>query len=113
MSPGPDDELLRALLRARKLGEVQISYLRSQRVVPAGDVVHRNVLVLLEVIDDAGTHVFPEVVIVAMAHSLQQPEFVVGSKLQWCRAGPQRQHAYILQNLRTEVLERAFCSRYR
>ena len=98
MNPRPDNQPLEALLGPAQLDKIQIRDLRSPGIVPAGGVVFGNVFILRQMIDDAGAGVFPELVIVSMAHRLDQPGFVIGGEFQRRRSRAERQTADIFSN---------------
>jgi len=76
-------------------------------------MVDGDVLVVAQMIDDAGAVVLPEIVVVAVLHRLDEPGFVVGRELERRRARPQRQIPHVLINVAPEIHERGNCSRIR
>src|ERR1700680_4227284 len=82
VSPGTDDEPLRALLVLAQSGEVQVRHLQGPGVVPTRHVVDGDVLVVGEGTADLDPHLLPHRILAAMAHGLDQPLLVVGGELQ-------------------------------
>ncbi len=105
MRPRTDNQPLQALLRFRQLDIVEVRDLCAPRVVPAGDVIRRHVLVLGEVIDDARSHAGPEVVVVAVAHGFNQPVLIVRRKFERRGPGPQRQRHRVVPHARAQLLQ--------
>ncbi len=62
-------------------------------------------------VDHARARIFPEVIIVAMAHGFDQPGFIIGSELERCGTGAQRQPADVVADVRTHFDQRGGCSR--
>src|SRR5215472_12231245 len=101
--PRPNDESLQAFLVLAQLDEIHICHLRGPRVVPTGGVVFRDIFVFREMVHDAGTGIFPEVVVIAVAHGFDQPGLIIGSKLQRRCSGAQRQRANVIADLVSHV----------
>ena len=101
--PGADDQPLQALLGLRQLHVVEVGHLGAPRVVPASDVIGRHILILGNVIDDAGAHVGPVGIIVAVTHRLNEPCLVLGRELERCRPWAERQRPRVLLHARAHA----------
>ena len=118
MCPRSHNESL-IVLRLRQRNKSHIRCRSGPRVVPAADVIHGNVLVFRNVIDDAGAEVLPIVVEIAVVHCVDEPRFVIGCELQRCCTGAQRQSPHIFIHVfrsffqgmfRTRIAERFFAA---
>ena len=103
MNPRSDDQPLQALLGPAQLDVIQVGDRSAPGVVPARGVVFRNVLVLRQVVHYAGAGVLPEGVVVAVAHRLDQPGFIIRGELERSRARTQRQAAHVIADVRSHV----------
>ena len=106
VNPRPDDQPLQALLGFAQFDEVEVGNRSAPRIVPAGGVVFGNVLVLGQMIDHAGAVVLPEAVVIAVAHGLDQPGFIVRRELQRSGPGAQRQARYVVADVASQVEQR-------
>src|SRR6516164_5616659 len=77
VDPWSNDEPLQAFLALAQFDEIHIRHLRAPRVVPTGGVVFRDIFVFREMVHDAGTGIFPEVVVIAVAHGFDQPGLII------------------------------------
>lgn len=103
VDPRADDQALETLLGPAQFDEVYVRNLRSPGVIPARCVVFGDIFIFGEVVHDTRAGVFPEVVVVAVAHGFDQPGFVIGCELERSRAGAQRERANVLADLIAHV----------
>src|SRR5262249_3538851 len=105
-SPRSDDQSLQALFWLSQFHVIEIGNLCAPRVIPASYVVHRNVFVLRQMIDDARAVVFPELIVITVTHGMDQPIFVIRSELEWRGAGTKWQPAHIFLDSVPDINER-------
>ena len=105
MSPWPHDKPLRRLLGPGKDLPVE-DVLAAPGVIPTRDMVDRHIGIALHVVDHRVAGLFPEAVIISVAHRLDEPSFVLGDVLQGSRSSPKGQVEQVLWHPLPVFLER-------
>ena len=98
VNPRAQDHLLGGLLGLR---QCHITHGRLARpgIVPAADQIHRNVFVVLNLIDDAKPRLLPIGVVFPVAHGPHQPLFVFGGQADRGHPLAQREAEQILAQI--------------
>jgi len=113
VDPGADDQALEALFGFPQFDKIEVGNRCAPRVVPARRVVFRNVLVLAEVVDHTRTVVLPEFVVIAVAHGLDQPRFVIRRQFERRGSGSKRKASYVVADVGAQIAERGRGGRIR
>ena len=107
MNPRPEDHPHRPALVLRQR-RVAHGGLPRPRVVPSADQEHRHILVCVDVVGQAEAGLLPVCVVLAMAHRMDDPLFILGCEAKRRRAFANREVGDVAADIRRAFIERRF-----